>query len=140
MPKNSRITENDKRIGNRVRARRLELGLSQTALGNSLGLTFQQIQKYENGANAISSTRVLALCKSLKVPSSYFFGEDAKGIVDDDQNAMMEMLTTTTAQRVLRAFAGLQSQPMRLAIVEIVELIAKCEKAGIKGEGRAPAR
>jgi transcriptional regulator with XRE-family HTH domain len=63
----------DAHIGQRVRAKRLELGLSQTTVANVLGVTFQQIQKYENGKNRISAGRLWQLAKLFKVPVDYFF-------------------------------------------------------------------
>ncbi len=63
----------DVHVGSRVRLRRTLLGLSQTQLGEKLGLTFQQIQKYERGANRISASRLYQMTRILDVPVSYFF-------------------------------------------------------------------
>ena len=68
----------DVHVGQRVRQRRSLLGMSQTALGHAVGLTFQQIQKYERGANRIGSSRLFEFAKVLDVPVSYFFDEMAK--------------------------------------------------------------
>ena len=65
--------EIDAYIGARVRLRRLMLEMSQEMLGNKLGLTFQQVQKYERGINRISAGRLFALATALKVPVSYFY-------------------------------------------------------------------
>jgi transcriptional regulator with XRE-family HTH domain len=65
----------DIHVGHRVRMRRTLLGMSQTALGEALGLTFQQLQKYERGANRISAGRLHELGQVLDVPPSYFFDE-----------------------------------------------------------------
>jgi transcriptional regulator with XRE-family HTH domain len=70
---NRRNTPYDKKIGNRLRQLRLNKGLSQTDLGMALGVTFQQIQKYETGANAIASTRMPALCKALGIDSNELY-------------------------------------------------------------------
>jgi DNA-binding XRE family transcriptional regulator len=56
----------DKKIGSTIRMQRVKLGMNQSELGNGLGVTFQQIQKYENGTNAVASTRIPALCRLLK--------------------------------------------------------------------------
>jgi transcriptional regulator with XRE-family HTH domain len=72
MAKNS-IDPNDKHVGSRVRARRVELGMSQTKLADSVRLTFQQIQKYEKGTNRVSASRLLQISNILNVPISYFF-------------------------------------------------------------------
>ena len=63
----------DVHVGDRVKVRRVELGLSQTQLGQALGITFQQVQKYEKGANRISASRLQQVSDILKVPASYFF-------------------------------------------------------------------
>jgi transcriptional regulator with XRE-family HTH domain len=63
----------DKHVGSRVRMGRLMLGTSQETLGNKLGITFQQVQKYEKGTNRISASRLQAMCEVLQVPVSFFF-------------------------------------------------------------------
>ena len=68
----------DKKIGSVIRMRRLKLGLSQTDLGNALGVTFQQIQKYENGTNAVASTRISDLCRALEITPNDLFDVSSK--------------------------------------------------------------
>ena len=68
----------DKKIGSVIRMRRVKLGLSQTDLGNALGVTFQQIQKYENGTNAVASTRISDLCRALEMMPNDLFGVSSK--------------------------------------------------------------
>ncbi len=65
----------DVHVGARVRVRRTLLGMSQTTLGDAIGLTFQQMQKYESGANRISASRLFDLSRVLDVPIEYFFGD-----------------------------------------------------------------
>jgi transcriptional regulator with XRE-family HTH domain len=69
----------DAYIGARVRERRLELGMSQPELGEKLGVTFQQIQKYEKGTNRVSAARLFDMCKALDVAFSSMFERDPKG-------------------------------------------------------------
>ena len=71
MPR--KVSEVDASVGVRVRLRRKELGLSQSALGAKLGITFQQVQKYENGTNRISAGCLYDISKVLSVPIEYFF-------------------------------------------------------------------
>jgi transcriptional regulator with XRE-family HTH domain len=66
----------DAHVGSKIRDRRRELGLSQTALGNKVGVTFQQVQKYERGVNRVGASRLAAIAKALGVPIAYFFPED----------------------------------------------------------------
>jgi transcriptional regulator with XRE-family HTH domain len=68
----------DRKIGSIIRVQRLNLGMSQADLGKALGLTLQQIQKYESGRNAVASTRVAALCRILKISPNDLFGVSAK--------------------------------------------------------------
>ena len=63
----------DVHVGRRVRMRRAFLGMSQTTLGEAIGLTFQQVQKYERGTNRIGSSRLFDLCRALDVPVEFFF-------------------------------------------------------------------
>src|SRR5271170_1802480 len=65
----------DIHVGNRIRMRRLLLGMNQETLANALGLTFQQVQKYEGGANRVSASRLSAMADILGVPISFFFGD-----------------------------------------------------------------
>ena len=68
----------DAKIGSVIRMRRVKLGLSQTDLGNALGVTFQQIQKYERGTNAVASTRIPDLCRALEITPNDLFGVSSK--------------------------------------------------------------
>jgi len=72
----------DKKIGSVIRMQRVKLGLSQTELGKALGVTFQQIQKYERGTNAVASTRISDLCRTLEMTPNDLFGVSSK--VDGD--------------------------------------------------------
>ena len=70
----------DRHVGSRIRARRIQLGYSQTAIADKLGLTFQQVQKYERGYNRVSASRLYDLTKILGVETEYFF----EGFSDED--------------------------------------------------------
>src|SRR5476649_418541 len=80
----------DAHVGTRVRLRRTLLGLSQTALGEAIGLTFQQVQKYERGANRIGASRLFDLSRVLDVPVSFFFDDM------DDQTAGRQRIAIET--------------------------------------------
>ena len=85
----------DKKIGSVIRMQRVKLGLSQTDLGNALG-TFQQIQKYENGTNAVASTRISDLCRALEMTPNDLFGVSSK--IDGD----VSKLTSWTMKTALK--------------------------------------
>src|SRR6056300_1828146 len=73
----------NKHLGNKLKLRRLALGLTQTKVAKAINVTFQQIQKYEKGTNGVSSIRILQLSNYLKVPISYFFDDTLN---DQNQN------------------------------------------------------
>src|SRR5450755_3783219 len=75
----------DNYVGSRVRMRRMTLGLSQAKLANNLGITFQQVQKYEKGTNRISASRLQALSEVLQVPVQFFF-KGLPGVADHVEN------------------------------------------------------
>ncbi|BCJ90006.1 transcriptional regulator [Terrihabitans soli] len=115
----------DKHVGARVRMRRLLIGMSQEKLGTALGITFQQIQKYEKGANRVGASRLQQMSEVLGVPVSYFF-EDANGeaiapaTVGKDSDGISEFLASDQGLRLARNFLRIQSPAVRRRIVELV--------------------
>jgi transcriptional regulator with XRE-family HTH domain len=120
----------DLEIGRRIRALRLERGLSQTELGNLLGVTFQQIQKYEKGANRVAAGRLQRVAESLDVPITFFYSGSTSGPassespVSDTVDVGLGFLETAGAVRLVRAFSRIQDPEMRRALVELTEKIA----------------
>jgi transcriptional regulator with XRE-family HTH domain len=116
-----RITDADIYTGRRIRTLRLAAGLSQTEVGDALGITFQQIQKYENGTNRVSSGRLTELAKFLDLPVTAFFknGHDQR-VPDVDT-----MLRTNNGIRLARAFSKINDSEMQLRIVRLVEAMTK---------------
>jgi transcriptional regulator with XRE-family HTH domain len=117
----------DAEIGRRIRALRLERGLSQTDLGNLLGVTFQQIQKYERGANRVAAGRLQRVAEALEVPITFFYegstsGEDRGDV--DTIDVGLGFLETAGAVRLVRAFSRIRDPEMRRTVMELVEKIA----------------
>jgi transcriptional regulator with XRE-family HTH domain len=115
-------------VGNRVRARRLALGLSQTKLAAGLGLTFQQVQKYETGSNRIGASRLQHVATILKVRVEHFF-EGAPGlqkIKGDAPSAayISDFFANTDAVALVKAFTKIKHAKLRRHIVQIVREIA----------------
>jgi transcriptional regulator with XRE-family HTH domain len=115
--------------GARLRFRRQTLGLSQGAVAEALGLTFQQVQKYERGANRISASRLQALSSFLNVPIGFFFeGEDGsdnpaeKGAGSD---MFLEFLTTREGVNFNAAFASITDKSIRRSLLAMVKAIAE---------------
>jgi transcriptional regulator with XRE-family HTH domain len=107
----------DKHVGARLRMRRLMLGMSQTDVANALGLTFQQVQKYEKGTNRISASRLQRLCETLKVPIPFFFeGAPASiGLPDLDAKVqppsyVNDFLATSDGLALVAAYTGVRPQ------------------------------
>jgi transcriptional regulator with XRE-family HTH domain len=97
----------DIHVGSRIRLRRNMLGMSQEKLGEGLGITFQQIQKYEKGTNRVGASRLQAISSVLGVPVSYFF-EDAPGQSDEGATGMAEVSATNYVVDFLNSAEGLQ--------------------------------
>ena len=124
----------DKHVGSRVRMRRVLLGMSQEKLGEALGLTFQQVQKYEKGTNRIGASRLQQISKTLNVPPAYFF-EGAPAFDGGDPVAhsaaaeagsayVVDFLSTTEGLHLNRAFARIQDAKVRKRIVDLVTSLA----------------
>jgi transcriptional regulator with XRE-family HTH domain len=119
----------DRHVGQRVRQRRQELGLSQTALGDSVGLTFQQIQKYEKGTNRISSSRLQQFANILKVGVPYFFegapGQRKISIKAPSTDYIAAFTAMPEAQRLMQAYMRIESPILRRQIAKLVLMLAE---------------
>ena len=121
----------DKHVGARVRMRRLMVGLSQGKLGEALDVTFQQVQKYENGANRIGASRLQQLARVLDVPPAFFFedaptgGAKAAGFSEPEGNAyVVDFLSTSEGLQLNRAFCAIKDPKVRKKILDLVESLA----------------
>jgi transcriptional regulator with XRE-family HTH domain len=121
----------DRYVGSRVRMRRMMLGMSQEKLGNALGLTFQQVQKYEKGTNRIGASRLQQISNILQVPVSFFF--DGAPDIGTRPNELSEapsplyvadFLATSDGLALTRAFMRISDSKLRRKIVELVEQMA----------------
>ncbi len=111
----------DAHVGSRVRLRRTLLGMNQTQLGEALGLTFQQVQKYERGTNRISASRLWHLTEILDVPLSFFFDElvdGAKAASPDDISLKRETL------ELVRAYFRIRDPAARKHLREMTRAMA----------------
>ena len=118
----------DAHVGLRVRGRRLVLGISQTRLADELGVTFQQVQKYEKGVNRISPAYLAAIASFLRVPIPFFF---EAGPHDRAATAPPDLATqlssSSTGVRLVRAFSAITDRDKRAAIVALVQDLADRE-------------
>lgn len=123
----------DVHVGSRVRLRRMLLGMSQEKLGEHLGLTFQQIQKYEKGINRIGASRLFDLSQVLGVPVQYFYEELPAGATATgaagfgerpSENYAVEFLGSREGLELNKAFARIGDLRIRRAIVELIRSLA----------------
>jgi len=119
----------DVHVGGRIRLRRNMLGMSQERLGEHLGITFQQIQKYEKGTNRVGASRLQAISSILEVPPAFFF-EDAPGGVaggleeESPTSYVVDFLTSSEGLRLNRAFVRISDPKVRSKIIDLVRALA----------------
>jgi transcriptional regulator with XRE-family HTH domain len=127
----------DKHVGSRVRMRRMMLSMSQEKLGDALGLTFQQVQKYEKGTNRIGASRLQQIANILQVQVSFFFegaphvqsGPRPEGMGDAPSPAYVsDFLATSDGLALTKAFMRISDSKLRRRIVDLVEQIATSDK------------
>ena len=130
----------DIHVGSRVRLRRTLLGLSQEKLGEAVGLTFQQIQKYERGANRIGASRLFEFSRILDVPVSFFFddmaerakvgeGQAAVGLADQPQAALEpDPLTRRETLELVRAYYRIGDPQVRKRLFELAKSLGTSEE------------
>ncbi len=129
----------DKRIGQRVRSRRLEISMSQERLAELLGVTFQQVQKYEKGVNRIAASRLFDIAAALDMPVARFFegligGRAAAGVAEPKETYASDVLTTPEGAQLVALFASIESPRVRRRVVELVRALAEdAAEAGKRG-------
>src|SRR3954466_8835954 len=126
----------DKYVGSRIRMRRIMLGMSQEKLGEALGLTFQQIQKYEKHTNRVGASRLQQISEILRVPVSFLFDGVRSGGVGSAHSAesaspsyISNILATSEGLALTRAFTRIANAKLRRSIVDLVEQIAARESS-----------
>jgi transcriptional regulator with XRE-family HTH domain len=119
----------DKHVGARLKLRRMVLGMSQEKLGEALGVTFQQIQKYEKGANRIGASRLQLAAKILGVPVNFFFEGDAPegahpGFADEASPFLHDTAASAEARQLIAAFQRIREPELRRRVLDLVEAMA----------------
>jgi len=118
----------DIEVGHRIRIERLARGLSQTALANELGVTFQQVQKYEKGVNRVGAGRLTKIAEVLGIEVGTFFS--GKEMLEQERSnnvgegSPLKLLTVSGAFRLLRSYGDIEDTNLRRALVDLVEQIA----------------
>lgn len=127
----------DKRIGQRVRSRRLEISMSQERLAELLGVTFQQVQKYEKGVNRIAASRLFDIATSLDIPVARFFeGLTAarSGVAEPRQEYAADVMATPEGVQLMSLFGSIASLKVRRRVVDLVRALAEDAPDGGKGD------
>jgi transcriptional regulator with XRE-family HTH domain len=125
----------DAQVGNRVRLRRMLIGMSQEKLGDFLGLTFQQVQKYEKGVNRIGAGRLFNIARVLGVAITYFYEDTTDehtlpGFAEDSgAPPVMEFLGSPEGLQLSLAFMRIKEPKVRKRVVELVKSLAEDEDA-----------
>jgi transcriptional regulator with XRE-family HTH domain len=116
----------DKKVGQRVRSRRLEIGMSQERLAELLGVTFQQVQKYEKGVNRIAVSRLIDIARSLEISACRFFdGLENRGVAEESRDYVNDALATPEGAQLMAVFAGIKSQKVRRKVLDLVKVVAE---------------
>lgn len=116
----------DKKIGQRVRNRRLELAMSQEQLAELLGVTFQQVQKYEKGVNRIAASRLYVIAQALQMSIGRFFeGLNVRGVAETAQEYKDDAMATPEGAQLMALFSSIKSQKVRRRVVDLVRTLTE---------------
>ena len=116
----------DRKVGQKVRTRRLEIGMSQERLAELLGVTFQQVQKYEKGVNLIAVSRLWDISVALEMPVSRFFeGVSTRGVAEGRQDYVDDALATPEGAQLMALFATIKSPKVRRKVLELVRTLTE---------------
>ena len=120
-------------VGNRIRMRRAMMGLSQSTLAEALGLTFQQVQKYERGANRVSASKLYEIAAALRAPVAYFFDGLADPTGDEldgasapasEESTVHSFLMTAEGLELAKLFPNIAPGQVRRRLLELVRSLA----------------
>jgi transcriptional regulator with XRE-family HTH domain len=130
-----RADNRDAEVGRRMRSRRLECRLSQSELADKIGVTFQQVQKYEKGVNRVGAGRLQRISEALEVPISFFFNEtkpksvSAEGMKAGAGESLFSLVQTSNELRMAKAFRAIKGRNVRVLFVGLLEEVARLQAA-----------
>ncbi len=113
-----------KSIGGRIKARRLEIGMTQEQLAEKMGVTYQQIQRYENGVNKLNVEQLQIIADSLTIPTSFFFEDNQTTGIKD----IKSQYVSVEEERFLKYFRKIRKKEYKKSILSFMELASKTEK------------
>jgi transcriptional regulator with XRE-family HTH domain len=114
----------DIEVGRRIRLRRTALGMSQTQLGDELGITFQQVQKYEKGVNRVGASRLVRIAEVLKTSVQFLTNQTA----DREEPWVSELLVQPYAMDLLKAYTSIKDKKVRASLLRLVDEIVEQER------------
>jgi len=121
----------DRHVGLRIRLRRRELGVSQERLADSIGLTFQQVQKYERAANRVSASKLWEVARALRTSVTYFYeglsGSAASSAASEDDDTVQAFLLTPEGMELAALFPQIRRSKVRRRLLELVRVMAEEE-------------
>lgn len=126
----------DVHVGGRIKLRRNMLGISQEKLGDALGITFQQVQKYEKGANRVSASKLQMMAEILNVEIEFFFKDAPRNVqssnadksIDDPSEKFLSFMSSTQGIQLNRAFVQIEDPKVREKTIQFVKAIAESYK------------
>jgi transcriptional regulator with XRE-family HTH domain len=124
----------DKHVGSRVRMQRMLIGMSQEKLGDALGLTFQQVQKYEKGTNRIGASRLHEIGRILGVPVEFFYegapdlGKGPSGFAEGSTAYVSDFLSTSEGVQLMKGFLRIRNAGIRRKLVDLIESLGTDEE------------
>jgi transcriptional regulator with XRE-family HTH domain len=121
---NQRIHRVDRLVGERVRLLRLARGISQTALGSRIGVTFQQVQKYEKGVNRISASKIVEIANTLGVDVSDLFEGAAESTATSDARERDAYIPTAVDLSIIRTLSEIRDTKMKRRILDLISSLA----------------
>ena len=124
----------DRHVGARLRMRRMLIGMSQEKLGDAIGLTFQQVQKYEKGTNRIGASRLQQIGQILGVPPAFFFEDMPEAVpsgqmslAEDDSSSLLSFLSSAEGLLLTKAFIRIRGAKVRRKVIDLVSAFADSE-------------
>lgn len=133
----------DHGIGKRIKSRRLFLGHNQQFLAESIGVSYQQVQKYENGTDRVGASRLWAIARALDVPVGYFYGDvtsSPAGLspeAEQENQTLQRTMATEEARSLILSFGRIRDPELRAKVLDLAELLAD---AKLTGKTRAASR
>jgi transcriptional regulator with XRE-family HTH domain len=129
----------DIEIGKRIRVRRVLLSMTQRTLAGALGVTWQQVHKFERGLNRVGTSRLAAMAEALGVPISYFFGDE---LAQTSQRMPSDLMERSETLKLMRLYYAIRDERVRRQVLAIVEAVAEASappSEGLEQDGERQA-